>query len=185
MATSNLSKDEMVQLFSRAMAGYTQQLRSSSQEQFNPNTRYQEREHPDGMQTEETSTFETTTDEEIAAIECEEGGGEWSLHRDEIRKTTKKQKRAAKPNPSTPQAPFSALKAATVKAYTFTVDKFRTIPSSQPVNPYKATIQHNAQRQPKTTEGTGNPFKDIIQHNSQGRPKTAGSTNEGPAPNST
>jgi hypothetical protein len=92
----------MVQLFSRVMAGYIQQLRSSPREQFNPNKRNQEGEHPDGMQTEETSTFETITDEEIAAMECEEEGGEWSIHRDEIRKTTKTQKRAAKTNPSTP-----------------------------------------------------------------------------------
>jgi hypothetical protein len=74
------------------MAGYTQQLHSSHQEQFNPNKRNQEGDHPDGMQVEETPTKETITDEEIAKMECDEDDEDYSLGRDEIRKTNKKQK---------------------------------------------------------------------------------------------
>jgi hypothetical protein len=52
-ATSTLSKDEMIQFLSRAMAGYTEQLKSTTPE-FNPNKRNQDGDHPDGMQVEES-----------------------------------------------------------------------------------------------------------------------------------
>jgi hypothetical protein len=187
------------------MAGYTEQFKSSTPE-FNPNKRSQEGEHPDGMQIEETPIYETITDEEIATMECDEDDEDYSLGRDEIRKTNKKQKKAATANSSNTQGPFLAIKKVTAKAYTFAAG-FRTIPSSEPVNPYKALIP-KAQGQTKTPEGTDNPFKDIIQHNTQGRTKTpegisdpvkdfleqssqsspktlAGSTKEGTTPTST
>jgi hypothetical protein len=144
---ATLSQEEMEKLFSIAMAGYnqSQQSKISSQDQSNPNKRNQEGEHPNGMQVDEATTYETITDEDIAKMVCDEDKEDYSLGREYMRIINKMQKKAAKansPNPpgslansSNVQGPFSALKA---KAYTFAAG-FRTIPSSEPVqNPFKA-----------------------------------------------
>ena len=61
MATSNLSKDEMIQLFSRVLAGYNKPQKANPlpQDQSNPNKRNQDGEHPDSMQVEETPPKES------------------------------------------------------------------------------------------------------------------------------
>jgi hypothetical protein len=147
MATSNLSKEEMVQLFSRAMAGYNQ-IKPPPQEEFNPNKRNQDGDHPDGMQVEATPIKETISDADIAKMECDEDDEDYFLRRDAVRKTNKKQKKVAKANSSTTQGPFGALMKATAKAYSFATGN-KTIPSSEPVfNPYKDNLRTY---QPKVT----------------------------------
>ena len=117
------------------------------------------------MQIDDSTTYETITDEDIANMVCDEDDEDYSIGREEKRKINKKQKKIAKatsPNPpgtpansSNVQGPFSALKA---KAYTFAAAAgFRTIPSSEPVqNPFKAQGQPknpNTEKSPKDNLG--------------------------------
>ena len=101
---ATFSEEKMKKIFSIAMAGYhkSQQSNLSTQDQSNPNKRNKEGEHPNSMQVDEVTTYETITDEDIAKMECEEDDEDYSLGREEMRKINKKQKKLAKANSPSP-----------------------------------------------------------------------------------
>ena len=119
------------------MAGYIQKPNHPPQEQYNPNKRNQDGEHPDSMQVEETPPKESITDEEISKMVCDEDDEDFSLGRDEIRKNTKKQKQTDKSNTPSSQGPFGTFMKAAAKTFSFAKD-YKPISNSQPAfNPYK------------------------------------------------